>query len=441
MSQDPNNHGHGDASGTRILIAFALNIGITVAQIIGGMLSGSLALLGDAAHNGSDAVSLGIAYGAQRLARRPANRRFTFGYERAKTIGALINLTTLYVIALYLGYQGVRRLLNPPEVEGLTVLIVGAIAFVEDLASVLVLWKSMKGNLNVKAAAIHLIGDTLATVGVLISGALILWQGITWVDPAVTLAIAAYIVVHATIEMREVIGLLMERSPEDLDVADVREAAEGVEGVQALRHVHAWRARRRPDGAGGVRGRPWRDERRRGRGRQRSTSRRAPQAIRHRPRHVRDGPLRHRRERQNSSPTSSSLAHPPHAANDLPRQKDGLLRRRADGPDAPRRRGRRRASRRWPAGFFPSGGHDAAKGSGLRRGDIGRLLGGIVGRTAGCPPAAGAARLSGTATQRTIRLPGRPPGPARRATRPWGRRRTTSPFCNLIPDNGERLHP
>lgn len=241
MSHQHEAHEHGDASGTRILIALALNVGITVAQIIGGMLSGSLALLGDAAHNGSDAASLGIAYGAQRFSRRPADCRYTFGYERAKTIGALVNLTILYVIALYLGVQGVRRLIDPPEVEGLTVLIVGAIAFVEDLASVLVLWKSASGNMNVKAAAIHLIGDTAATLGVLLSGTLILWQGITWVDPAVTLAIAVYILIHATIEMRKVVGLLMERAPKDLDMSTLVKAAEGVDGILRLRHVHVWR--------------------------------------------------------------------------------------------------------------------------------------------------------------------------------------------------------
>lgn len=240
MSHDHHGHHHDDAAGWRILVALGLNVGITVAQIVGGLLSGSLALLGDAAHNGSDAAALGIAYVAQRLSRRPADRHFTFGYERAKAVGALVNLTALYVIALYLGYEGVRRLFDPPEVEGLTVLIVGGIAFVEDLLSVLVLWKSAEGNVNVKAAAIHLIGDTLATVGVLVSGALILWQGITWVDPAVTLAIAAYIVVHATIEMRKVIRLLMERVPEGFDVEALAREAGAVEGVEGLLHVHVW---------------------------------------------------------------------------------------------------------------------------------------------------------------------------------------------------------
>ncbi len=241
MSHQHDSHDNGDLSGRRILIALTLNVGITVTQIIGGALSGSLALIGDAAHNGSDAAALGIAWGAQKLSRRPADGQYTFGYERAKAIGALINLTTLYVIALYLIYEGIARLINPSEVEGMTMLVVGAIAFVEDLLSVVILWKSTKGNVNVKAAAIHLIGDTVSTIGVVISGFLILWKGITWVDPAITLAIAVYIVIHASIEMRKVMGLLMERAPEDVDLEALAGAARGVKGVLAIRHVHVWR--------------------------------------------------------------------------------------------------------------------------------------------------------------------------------------------------------
>ncbi len=233
----------GDAekgTGTRLLVAFALNVGITVAELVGGILSGSLVLLSDAAHNATDAASLAVAYGAERLSTRPASARYTFGYGRAKTVGALVNLTTLYVIALYLVYAGIKRLLDPPEVDGTILLIVGAVAFVEDLASVLVLRKKMGGDLGVKAVAIHLIGDTLATVGVIASGALILWKGIAWVDPAVTLAIAVYLLVHATVEMRETVGLLMERAPDGLDLFAMVRAAERVDGVRGLAHVHAW---------------------------------------------------------------------------------------------------------------------------------------------------------------------------------------------------------
>jgi cobalt-zinc-cadmium efflux system protein len=243
MSHDhaPHDHDLKDVSGRRIVIALALNVALTITQIIGGLLSGSLALLSDAAHNGSDAAALGIAWGAQKLARRPADHQYTFGYERAKAIGALINLTTLYVIALYLIYEGISRLIHPPEVQGMIMLIVGGIAFVEDLLSVLVLWKSTKGNVNVKAAAIHLIGDTVATVGVVLSGALILWKGIVWIDPVITLAIAVYIIIHASMEMRKVTGLLMERAPDDLDLHALADASREVPGVLDIRHVHVWR--------------------------------------------------------------------------------------------------------------------------------------------------------------------------------------------------------
>ena len=122
----------------------------------------------------------------------------------------------------------------------MTLLVVGGIAFAEDLASVLVLRKKMKGDQNVKAVSIHLIGDTLATVGVIASGALVVWKGITWVDPAVTLAIAVYLLVHATLEMRGVVGLLMERSPDGLDLFEMVRAAEQAPGVVSLAHVHAW---------------------------------------------------------------------------------------------------------------------------------------------------------------------------------------------------------
>ena len=242
MSHDQTSDGGADEStGRRLLIAFVLNVGITVAELVGGLLSGSLVLLSDAAHNASDAASLAIAWGAERLGQRPANARYTFGYGRAKTVGALVNLTTLYVIALYLVYAGIERLVNPVEgLNGTTLLVVGAVAFAEDLASVLVLRKKMEGDLGVKAVTIHLIGDTLATVGVIASGALILWKGIAWVDPAVTLAIAAYLLVHATVEMREVVGLLMGRAPDGLDLFEMVRAAEHVEGVVSLGHVHAW---------------------------------------------------------------------------------------------------------------------------------------------------------------------------------------------------------
>ncbi len=235
-------HSHGkDASTTRLLIALFLNVGITVAQVVGGLLSGSLSLLADAAHNGSDAASLGISYGARKVAQRPADERRTFGYERAELIGAMINLVTLFVIALYLAWAAVERFFNPEEVAGTTMLIVGAIAFVEDAISVWLLSKDIKGSQNIRAAFIHLVGDTLATVGVMLGAVLIMLYDITWVDPAVTLAIAVYIAVHGYIEIKKTIAILMESAPEGFDLDGMVEAVETMEGVRDVHHVHVWR--------------------------------------------------------------------------------------------------------------------------------------------------------------------------------------------------------
>ena len=233
---------HGkDASTTRLLIALALNVGITVAQVVGGVISGSLSLLADAAHNGSDAASLGISYAARKVAERPADRRRTFGYERAELIGAFINLVTLFIISLYLTYSAIQRFLNPQEVEGMTMLIVGGIAFVEDAISVWLLSKDLKSGQNVRAVFIHLAGDTLATLGVMVGAVLIMAYGITWVDPLITLLIAVYISVHAYVEIRKTIAILMESAPEDFPMDEMTQGIEDMEHVRDVHHVHVWR--------------------------------------------------------------------------------------------------------------------------------------------------------------------------------------------------------
>ena len=230
-----------EGGGRRLLIALALNLGITVAQVIGGLMSGSLALLSDAAHNFSDAASLGISYAARRMSRRPPDARLTFGYARAETVGAMVNLTTLVVIALYLLVQGIRRLSEPPDVPGRILIIVGAIAFIEDLLSVWVLRHDMKGSLNVRSAVLHLIGDTASTVAVIISGVLILWRGITWADPALTIAISLFLLYEGVKELRQATRVLMDAAPPGFDFGGLIAAMRGVEGVHAVHHLHVWR--------------------------------------------------------------------------------------------------------------------------------------------------------------------------------------------------------
>lgn len=232
----------GKALGRRLLIALALNIGITVAEVVGGVVSGSLALLADAAHNFSDAASVLVSYIAWRIAQRPANRKRTFGYGRAETVGALVNLTTLLVIGLYLLYEAASRLNAPQDVAGPTMLIVGAIALVEDIAAAWVLRKDL-GSLNVKSTYLHMIADALATVGVIIAGgAVMIWgQGISWIDPAVTAVIAIYIFWHGGREIRETIAVLVDSAPDGFDFDGMVTMLKAAPRVVDVHHIHIWR--------------------------------------------------------------------------------------------------------------------------------------------------------------------------------------------------------
>lgn len=225
----------------RLLIAFGLNIALTLTEIIGGLIAGSLSLISDAVHNGSDAASIGISYGAQKVARRKPDRQRTFGYNRAEIIAALINLTTLFVIALFLLWQAINRFFNPQPVDGVLMLIVGAIAFVEDAISAYLLYKGSKESLNVRSAFIHLLSDTLATLGVVIGGLLVMLYNIYIVDPIITALIAVYIMIHGYIEIRKVIYILMESAPKDFDFQGMLTAVEDIEEVQDFHHIHVWR--------------------------------------------------------------------------------------------------------------------------------------------------------------------------------------------------------
>lgn len=237
-------HADNDAGkGRRLLVALALNLGITAAEVIGGVISGSLALLADAAHNFSDAASVLVSYIAWRIAQRPANTHRTFGYGRAETVGALVNLTTLLVIGLYLLYEAGRRLLSPGEAElaGTTMLVVGAIALVEDLLAAWVLRKDL-GSLNVRSTYLHMIADALATVGVIIAGAAVLIWGprVAWIDPAVTALIALYIFWHGGREMREAIAVLIDSAPDGFDLERLVATMKRAPGVVDVHHVHVW---------------------------------------------------------------------------------------------------------------------------------------------------------------------------------------------------------
>ncbi len=251
MSQ-PHDHSHSHtghshalpddlAGDKRVGFAIAVNILLTVAQIIAGVISGSLALVADAIHNLSDALSLVIAFWARKIARRPADAGMTFGYGRAEVVAAMVNYTTLIVIALYLAAQGVERLFNPQAVEGWIVVAVAGLALVIDTATALLIFRLSKQSMNMKAAFLHNLADALGSIAVIVAGTLILLYDWRLIDPIVTLLISGYILWHSFLGIRPVLRVLMLAAPEDTDLDELIAAMEAVAGVASLHHVHLWK--------------------------------------------------------------------------------------------------------------------------------------------------------------------------------------------------------
>lgn len=224
----------------RLNLAVAVNMLLTLAQVIGGVLSGSLALIADALHNFSDAAALLIAVVARRVGRQPPDRFKTFGYKRAEVIAALINLVTLVIVGLYLIYEACWRIFEPQLIEGWTVIVVAAIALLVDVVTALLTWSMAKHSLNIRAAFLHNISDALASVGVIVAGTLILLYGWTWVDTVLTLLIAGYVLYQAVTLLPKIIHILMEGTPEHLSMPDVIESMSAIDGVTDVHHVHIW---------------------------------------------------------------------------------------------------------------------------------------------------------------------------------------------------------
>ena len=240
MNERSHHHDTSQQSDARLLWAVGVNVLLTVAQIVGGVLSGSLALVADALHNLNDAASLGLALLARRIARRPADWKRTFGYRKAELIGALINLTTLIIVGLYLVYEAIWRFFDPQPIAGWIVIILAGIALVVDVITALLTFAMSKGNLNIKAAFVHNLSDAFASVAVIVAGTLILLYEWYWADWVATLIISAYILWHGAVMMRSTIRILMDSVPDDIDLDELVAAMEAVEHVEQVHHIHVW---------------------------------------------------------------------------------------------------------------------------------------------------------------------------------------------------------
>jgi cobalt-zinc-cadmium efflux system protein len=236
------NHTHVDdyMSDRRLVFSLALNLLLTIVETVAGVLAGSLALVADAVHNLSDCGTFIIALVARRIGRRPSDAHRTFGYQRAEIVGALINLTVLVVTSLYLGYEAIERFFAPQPVDGWIVVAAASVALLVNLGTATLLYAASKFNINVRAAYLHNLSDSLSSLGVILAGVLILWLGITWIDSLVTLLVAGYVLWQCFPDLRRSIHILMDGAPADVDTDELLAELQSVPGVSEVHHLHIW---------------------------------------------------------------------------------------------------------------------------------------------------------------------------------------------------------
>jgi len=234
-------HNHHSVSSSGLIISIILNIFITVAQIIGGILSGSLALISDALHNFSDVISLVISYVANLLTKKKNQTlQQTFGYKRAEIIAAFINSTTLIVIAVFLVIEAFKSLLNTHEVKSDIVIWLALLSVVLNGLSVLLIKKDAKHNLNIRSAYIHLLTDMITSVAVFIAGILMKYYQIYWIDGVITLGIAIYLVYLSLDVLKQSLKILMLFAPERIIIKDVEKTILAIDEIKNIHHVHIW---------------------------------------------------------------------------------------------------------------------------------------------------------------------------------------------------------
>ena len=234
-------HVHKEPNKKNLLISVLLNATITLAEFVGGILSNSLALLSDAVHNLSDTMAIIISYIAMIIGKKDPSSKNTFGFKRIEILAALFNAVVLIVISIYLFYAAYERFLNPEPIKSKLMFIVATIGFLGNIISVILLHKDSSHNLNVRAAYLHLIGDTLSSVGVIIGSILIYFWNITWIDPLLTIIIGLVIIKATWGIIKETLEILMQSSPENLDLQEVKTELEKHPEISNIHHIHAWR--------------------------------------------------------------------------------------------------------------------------------------------------------------------------------------------------------
>jgi cobalt-zinc-cadmium efflux system protein len=237
-------HQHDHTEGTsekNLFITMLLNFLITVVEIVGGIVSGSLSLLSDAFHNFSDGIAIIVSYIAIRLSKKPRTLKYTFGLKRAELLAAIINASTLIIISFFLIKEAIERFSNPTPITGNLMLIVAVVGLIANIVGTLLLKKGSQENINIRAAYFHLLSDAVSSLAVIIGAVFIMMFNITWIDPALTIMISLWILKETYEIVKESVEVLMMSTPPDIDINEVQRAIEAVPGVKNIHHVHLWK--------------------------------------------------------------------------------------------------------------------------------------------------------------------------------------------------------
>ena len=240
---DSHGHDHGSMRGAQrhaLILALVFNGVFLVAEVIGGIAFRSLALLADAAHMTSDVVALVIALAAQRLLDRPATTRHSYGMQRAEVLGAQANAVSLLAVAAWIVYEAIRRIGEPADVEGVGLLLVAVLGLAVNVGSAWMLARARGGSLNMQGAYVHMVADAAGSVGAIAAGiGVIVWDA-DWVDPVMSLLIAALVLWSAWGLLRDTAHVLLEGAPKGIDPHAVESAVVAHEDVEAVHHLHLW---------------------------------------------------------------------------------------------------------------------------------------------------------------------------------------------------------
>ena len=223
-----------------LILSFVINMLLSVAEIIGGIISGSVSLIGDALHNTSDAFSILIAVIAFKIGNKKASAKYTYGFKRAEIIGGFVNLILLFISGCYLLAEGIERLINPQQIDGLLIIWISVLALIIDALTAKISHHDAHHNSNMKIVFIHNLADAFGSIGVIISGLCIMWFDLYRVDGIVALIIAFYMIFQSVVSFPQIVNILMNAAPDNIDIEQVKNSLLAIKNIKNVHHLHLW---------------------------------------------------------------------------------------------------------------------------------------------------------------------------------------------------------